>query len=173
MADKTIYRMNVDLAGFKKGQWWEKGKEPHIVIAEWARLGGGVFNGQPIILIETGEADIHGSKVVCPKCGHEFDESKKEESVKDNPKASEPEKIVPDKKPVEATKSVQEINQEKMKELFGDSEDDADIESEKIRKCKGFKGDGTPCEFSGNKVRDNGYCFMHQDQYHAPEEGKS
>ncbi len=38
------------------------------------------------------------------------------------------------------------------------------------RICKGVKTDGSPCVFSGNRVRENGYCFMHQDQ--APKEEK-
>lgn len=131
MAKKTIYRMNIDLAGYKKGAWWEKGTEP-LVVTKWARLNGGSSMGRQIITIEKRDPIELGKKqfetsFICPKCG--YDPSKDET----------------------------DLDEQKNNETKIDT-----------RVCKGVKSDGTPCEFSGNRVRENGYCFMHQDQ--APKE---
>lgn len=159
----VIYRMNVDLAGHKKGAWWTEENAPDIVKL-WAKMGGGVFNGAPIILIEKDEISSVVSKMVCPKCGHKFGESEKKKPTKTDLKASAPEKDESGK----PFKTLEEINQEKMDNL-----QDEDDEEKEVRKCKGFKGDGSPCGWTGKKVRDNGYCFMHQDQYKPTEGGES
>jgi len=139
MADNIIYRMNIDLAGFKKGDWWVKGTEPPVV-KKWVELGGGVYGTSPILTIEERDPLELGELKseftgVCPKCGYNSD--KKEVIPELSPKKNEIKKTDDD-------------------QVF----------------CKGVKADGSPCEFSGNRVRENGYCFMHQDQAPVDDESK-
>jgi len=77
MAKQISYRMNLDLAGYKEGETWDKGTEP-LIVTKWAEQGGGsVKGGQPIltILIDGKPQERKELKTftVCPKCGYPDD----------------------------------------------------------------------------------------------------
>jgi len=164
---KKIYRMNIDLAGFKKGRSWVEGTEPEIV-TKWAELGGGVFVESAIITIEDYDGDdtIETGDVLfkpCPRCGYFHgiqDELKAEkESVQEesdidssSTPAYEPEFLK--KEEVSIVTNEPEV----------DETETDDTGSLDIRKCKGTNQNGSPCSFTGKKVKENGYCGKHQHQ---------
>jgi len=161
VASKTIYRMLIELAGHKIDDRWEKGSEPYDV-KKWAELDGGNFNGQQIISIENindqSVPERNESFEVCPNCGFKLGaEDESEESVEPEESIINIDELVESD---EFGKSISEKNQELIDAFEKDHDSD---DSDKIV-CKGVKGDGSPCNFSDNKVRANGFCFMHQDQ---------
>jgi len=134
-------QMNFDLAGFKAGQRWLYEFAPEIVQL-WADLPG-IRGDKRIVTIldEAPEMPIDREPFTCPKCGY-----KEGEPIEDEPEPTEPTKI-------EITESPSDDK----------SKDDDDVVVDPVAiRCKHIKGDGSRCSLKGKKIRDNGYCYMHQ-----------